>query len=225
MSQAETDRSATRRFQKGPSPSRPGVRASLRQPFHQALGCLRLGSTASFRPDHRGAFRSGCQDVTNGAWPRRAARSGEPPEVTTRRFDLAALPSLDSIRAQTDITVFLQSGVPTELRLAALRRAWTMDPAIRDFKELAENDWDFNDLNSIPGFGELGPEVDVKTMVALMVGEPPRLAERLPRRSANLQRFFCRQCVSPDLRRRLQLTISIDHMGASPCRVQNQSPA
>jgi hypothetical protein len=52
----------------------------------------------------------------------------------------AILPSLDSIEAQTDITVFLQSCVPAELRLAALRRAWTVDPAIRDFKELSEND-------------------------------------------------------------------------------------
>jgi hypothetical protein len=100
------------------------------------------------------------------------------PEVTASAFDLANLPSIDSIGAQTDITVFLRSGVPEELRLAALRLAWTMDPAIRDFKELAENDWDFNDLNSIPGFAELVPEPDVKTMLALMAGEAPRLAER-----------------------------------------------
>jgi hypothetical protein len=98
-------------------------------------------------------------------------------------FDPATMPSIDSIGAQTDITVFMRSGVPTEMRLAALRRAWTVDPAIRDFKELAENDWDFNDLNSIPGFGEPLPEVDVKTMLALMSGEAPRLAEGLPRRS------------------------------------------
>ena len=90
----------------------------------------------------------------------------------------AILPSLDSIDAQTDITVFLRSCVPAELRLAALRRAWTVDPAIRDFKELQENDWNFNDPNSIVGFGELGPEVDVKIMVAQIFGEAPRLAAR-----------------------------------------------
>jgi Protein of unknown function (DUF3306) len=98
--------------------------------------------------------------------------------ATASAFDPATMPSIDSIGAQTDITVFMRSGVPEELRLAALRRAWTMDPAIRDFKELAENDWDFNDMNSISGFAELVPEADVKTMLALMAGEAPRLAER-----------------------------------------------
>ena len=92
------------------------------------------------------------------------------------------------IGAQTNITVFLQGGVPAELRLAALRRAWTADPAIRDFKEMGENDWDFNDLNSIPGFGELGPEIDVNIMVAQVFGEPVRLAA-LPHRPIRAQFF------------------------------------
>jgi len=38
--------------------------------------------------------------------------------------DPATLPPIETIDAQTDITVFLQNGVPNELRLAALRRAW-----------------------------------------------------------------------------------------------------
>ena len=66
--------------------------------------------------------------------------------------------------------------MPAELRLAALRRVWTVDPAIRDFKELSENDWDFNDPYSLAGFGELGPEVDVNTMVAQIIGDAPRVA-------------------------------------------------
>ena len=98
------------------------------------------------------------------------------PEVTPTAFDPAAFTPLDLIDAQTDITVFLQSGVPAGLRLAALRRAWTVDPAIRDFKGLGENDWDFDRPNGIPGFGELGPEVDVERMVARILGDPPRLA-------------------------------------------------
>jgi Protein of unknown function (DUF3306) len=98
------------------------------------------------------------------------------PEVTASGFDPATLPPIESIDAQTNITVFLQGGVPDGLRLAALRRAWTVDPAIRDFKGLQENDWNFKDRNSIPGFGELGPEVDVKRMVAEILGEAPRLA-------------------------------------------------
>jgi Protein of unknown function (DUF3306) len=69
----------------------------------------------------------------------------------------ATLTSLDSISAKTDIGACLKPGVPNELRLAALRRAWSADPAIRDFVGLSENAWDFNDLAGIPGFGELGP--------------------------------------------------------------------
>jgi hypothetical protein len=94
---------------------------------------------------------------------------------TASGFDAAIPPAIESIDAQTDITVFLRSGVPDELRLASLRRAWTVDPAIRDFRGLQENAWNFNDPNSIPGFGELGPEVDVERMVAGILGEPPRL--------------------------------------------------
>jgi hypothetical protein len=88
-------------------------------------------------------------------------------------FDPASLPSLESIGAQTDISAFLKPGVPGELRLAALRRAWTADPAIRDFKGLAENDWDFTKPNSMIGFGELDPGLDVKKMLADMFGETP----------------------------------------------------
>jgi Protein of unknown function (DUF3306) len=71
-------------------------------------------------------------------------------------FDPASLPSIDTITAGTDIIAFLQSDVPAVLTRAALRRAWTSDPAIRDFIGIAENQWDFNDPNGIPGFGPLG---------------------------------------------------------------------
>jgi hypothetical protein len=72
-------------------------------------------------------------------------------------FDPASLPSIESIAADTDIIAFLRAGVPAELTRAALRRAWTSDPAIRDFIGIAENQWDFNDPNAIPGFGPLAP--------------------------------------------------------------------
>jgi hypothetical protein len=75
-------------------------------------------------------------------------------------FDPANLPSIESIAADTDIVAFLRAGVPTELVRAALRRAWTSDPAIRDFVGIAENQWDFNDPNAIPGFGPLTASED-----------------------------------------------------------------
>ena len=80
-----------------------------------------------------------------------------PPEATADDpFDLSCLPSIEAISANTDVRGFLQSRVPTELTRAALRKAWTSDPAIRDFIGIAENQWDFNDPNAIPGFGPLG---------------------------------------------------------------------
>lgn len=81
-------------------------------------------------------------------------------------FDVAKLPPIESIGANSDIRSFLQPGVPADLRHAALRRAWSADPAIRDFRGLQENDWDFNDPEAIPGFGRLGPDFDVRKMAS-----------------------------------------------------------
>lgn len=86
--------------------------------------------------------------------------------ASERPFDLASLPSIESIAAHTDIAAFLNTGVPAELTRAALRRAWATDPAIRDFIGIAENQWDFNDPNAIPGFGPLDPSDNVADLVA-----------------------------------------------------------
>lgn len=86
--------------------------------------------------------------------PAPAAKAAEPAEPP---FDLASLPPLESIVADSDIRAFLQPGVPPDLMRAALRRAWSADPAIRDFIGLVENGWDFNNPNAIPGFGTIEP--------------------------------------------------------------------
>jgi hypothetical protein len=93
-------------------------------------------------------------------------------------FDLSTLPSLDSITSGTDMSVFMQKGVPLDLTRAALRRAWSADPTIRDFIGLAENAWDFNDPNAMHGFGPLdhSPE-EVRQMLAHVMGEVRRIAE------------------------------------------------
>ena len=92
-------------------------------------------------------------------------------------FDPASLPSLDSIGAETDMTAFMKPGVPGDLRVAALRRAWVSDPAIRNFKGLAENDWDFTVPNETMGFGEIDPGFDTKKILAQVFGETPRASE------------------------------------------------
>ena len=70
-------------------------------------------------------------------------------------FDPASLPPVESISGSTDIRSFLLPGVPAALTQAALRRAWTTDPAIRDFIGIADNQLDFTDPTGIPGFGPL----------------------------------------------------------------------
>ena len=103
-------------------------------------------------------------------------------------FDLSSLPPIEEITAGTDIRAFLQSGVPAELTKAALRRAWTADPAIRDFIGLAENQWDFTNPSSIPGFGPLGPGDDVRQLVAGAMGRLEQLtAAAEPSASSALQ--------------------------------------
>jgi len=92
-------------------------------------------------------------------------------------FDLGKLPSLDSIGADSDIRAFLQAGVPSALKHAALRRAWSADPAIRDYIGLNENFWEGVGMDNVPGFGALDPSVDVKKLVAQVFGD----AEPMPR--------------------------------------------
>jgi hypothetical protein len=93
------------------------------------------------------------------------------PVETAPPFDPASLPPIESIVAGTDIRAFLQKGVPAALTKAALRRAWTTDPAIRDFIELAENQWDFTDPTAIPGFGPLQAGDSVRQLVEQAMGK------------------------------------------------------
>jgi hypothetical protein len=122
-------------------------RTDLTQEHNVFLRWVRLKQAAKERPDTESAPTDNHETAT-------------PLVVDTaeqRPFDLSSLPAIESIVANTDIAAFLRTGVPAELTRAALRRAWTSDPAIRDFIGIAENQWDFNDPNAIPGFGPLDP--------------------------------------------------------------------
>jgi hypothetical protein len=94
-------------------------------------------------------------------------------------FDPANLPSIETIAAETDIRAFLRSGVPAELTRVALRRAWASDPAIRDFIGIAENQWDFNDPDAIPGFGPLRASDNLPGLLQQALGNGDRLEETL----------------------------------------------
>lgn len=98
------------------------------------------------------------------------ARQAPGPAPVETEFDLASLPPIESIGAGTDVSAFLKPGVPTALRHAALRRVWITDPAIRDFRAPQEMDWNFNSPG-LPGFGEIGPDVDIEKMAARIFGD------------------------------------------------------
>ncbi len=98
-----------------------------------------------------------------GPKPAEPNAAPKPPE-----FDLSTLPSLDEIGPGTKVDVFLQKGVPLDISRAALRRAWSSDPAIRDYIGLSENAWDFNATEGVPGFGPLEMTDDLRRMVAEM---------------------------------------------------------
>lgn len=81
-------------------------------------------------------------------------------------IDLAQLPAIESLDAESCVSAFMQPGVPDDLTRAALRTAWVSDPAIRDFIGIAENQWDFNTEGAIAGFGSLSAEEYARHMAA-----------------------------------------------------------
>ncbi len=101
------------------------------------------------------------------------ADAGSQPATATADL-LASLPSLDDLTPETDLTAFFQAGVPTALRNAALRRMWSLDPAIRDFvSEAREYAYDWNTPGGVPGMGPLLPTDDVKAMLKRVIDGIP----------------------------------------------------
>ncbi|AMJ63338.1 hypothetical protein AXW83_26260 [Bosea sp. PAMC 26642] len=83
-------------------------------------------------------------------------------------------PSLDLVDKDFDVAHWLKQNVPESWKLAALRRAWESDPAIRDFENPARDyalDW--NTPGGAPGYGPLTESDDVEAMVRGIFGEPP----------------------------------------------------
>jgi hypothetical protein len=109
---------------------------------------------------------------------------GEPAQADEPPFDPAALPPIDSIVADSDIRAFLQKGIPADLTKAALRRAWSADPAIRDFIGLVESQWDFADPTAMPGFGPLEATDELHNLVSQAIGRLPVAPEETGREVA-----------------------------------------
>jgi hypothetical protein len=81
--------------------------------------------------------------------------------------------------------------VPADLTRAALRRAWSVTPGIRDYIGPSENSWDFTSAgpDGVPGFDFGNPGVDVRRLATELFGRdadpaeesaPPNSAEATP---------------------------------------------
>ena len=108
--------------------------------------------------------QGGEEETERAAHSRAHAPNCAPP------VDLTRLPPIESITAETDISAFLAPGVPAELTRAALRRAFSADPSIRDFIGPSENAWDFNAPDAMGGFGPLEMTEELRQQILQMVG-------------------------------------------------------
>ena len=94
--------------------------------------------------------------------------------------EIAALPPVDALTALSDITPYLRRGVPALLRNAAMRRMWSLNPAIRDYVDDAtEYAMDWNTPGAILGNGPLGAGDDAAAMARRLVGEVENAAGAL----------------------------------------------
>lgn len=59
-------------------------------------------------------------------------------------IDLSTLPDIDSMNAESDFSVFMQNGIPDELRKRALQRLWRIDPAFGHIDGLLEYGEDYS---------------------------------------------------------------------------------
>jgi Protein of unknown function (DUF3306) len=101
------------------------------------------------------------------------SRQSGPQDAEPEEIALEDLPPIESIDASTDLSQWLRKRVPDAWRQAALKRVWATDPAISQFIGLAENTWDWNAPDGVPGFGPLSPTHDVTRLLAQVIGQLP----------------------------------------------------
>ena len=120
--------------------------------------------------------------LAEGTLPEAPAEDQPPPARTAcpipevPEIDPASLPPVESLTIESDFGQFLRPGVPTLLRNAALRRMWSLDPAIRDYIGPVDYQWDFNTPGGLP-FGFSNELIgDVSKLLAQAIGKIEELA-------------------------------------------------
>jgi hypothetical protein len=95
--------------------------------------------------------------------------------------EIEALPKIEEITPETDMSLFLRKGVPELLRKAALRRLWSVDPSIRDYVgDARDYAYDWNVPGGVPGNGPLLPTDDVEAMLNRLFGGRPATGSDMP---------------------------------------------
>lgn len=74
--------------------------------------------------------------------------AAEAPDSAEQPAEIAPedLPDIDSLHKDSDFTVFMQDGVPEELKRRALRKLWTTDPVLANVDGLNDYDGDYGTL-------------------------------------------------------------------------------
>lgn len=102
------------------------------------------------------------------------AEQTAPPEPELSPEDLQELPSLEELTPETDLSVFFRKGVPQALRNAAMRRMWSLDPAVRDYVgDARDYAWNWNVPGDVPGYGPLASTDEVYATLDRMFSPQP----------------------------------------------------
>jgi hypothetical protein len=103
--------------------------------------------------------------------------SAVPTEAELTPEEIAALPKVEELTGDSDISGFLRKGVPELLRNAALRRIWALDPAVRDYVgDARDYAYDWNVPGGVPGNGPLSPTLEPPKAVQDLFSNGPRTA-------------------------------------------------
>lgn len=94
------------------------------------------------------------KDLAKRTEPATRAEDASPPEdrgavAAPQRIAVEDLPDIETMSIDSDFSAFLQDGVPDELRTAALRRLWRLDPVFANLDGLLEYGDDYTDAATV----------------------------------------------------------------------------
>jgi len=150
--------------------------------------CLRHFRWASYRNGRGALIRTGAKAialVSFGIAPaqayamcnssvRIASEAASAPEPVVTEEELASLPPVEALTANSDICAFLRPGIPAALKNAAMRKMWMLTPAIRDHKDIAvDYAWDWSTPGGMSGDGGALDPVRVAKMLRELPAPDP----------------------------------------------------